>query len=674
MDTTNISLDHSRLSVEEIMQKIKEEVEKRKAKHEFGSSVETLKSAAQESGSLKERILENSASLLDTQSTIAFHEEAAFEYKGSYSYADFMQFEDHIFIRNVYRALLKREPDDAGLTYYLVRLRSGVLTKQEIIADIRFSKEGKRNHVKLNSLKRKWFAHTLRRVPVAGRVIRWLDIFFGLPRIVQEYRHYYAVSAQKDLEIRETLRSIQGILKHKVDAGSFKDLEKVLSDIATLVDLKLEKEDVDALLSKAMHTKADRSELDNQVSLEVFSDYKRTIYSKLHQKASRKELDQLSAQWAGELLAKADDHDVQNLYKVLESKVEGVQLEEVQNSIEKKADKTELDQLSTQWAGELLAKADDHDVQNLYQALENKVEGNQLEEVHNLVSTEVGNLHETLEGKMEKAALDEILRGLEQKADGGIVESLKQDVEKILQKNDLNLPATHEEVLGSLVGNAVGRLTKPLAYYKTHQNDDFYYLLFENVFYDHFAVAQKQKIYLEYIDTTVNTTSTWLDAGAGRGEFLDILTSNDIKCEGVEINHLEVKLLREKGFSVKHTDINSFLENTKKKFRGISALQVIEHLEHDYLKKMLELSYDRLQVNGIIILETINPQNTLGFANFYMDATHIKPLPPQMVAFLMEWIGFKDITIVYSALLPKELRTSNVKANYHDYAVIGYKK
>ena len=202
-----------------------------------------------------------------------------------------------------------------------------------------------------------------------------------------------------------------------------------------------------------------------------------------------------------------------------------------------------------------------------------------------------------------------------------------------------------------------------------------YYLLFENVFYNHEVVKEKQRIYLPYIKELKNSENLkWLDIGCGRGEFLNILKENNIKACGVEINTLEYELLKKEGFEVYNKDAVSFLKNTQEKFIGISALQVIEHLDIDYLKQFIKLSFEQIEKNGLIILETINPYNSLAFGGFYMDETHKKPLPPYMIAFILQYYGFKDVKILFQNPLPEEIRRKDMRFNYYDYAVIGYKK
>jgi O-antigen chain-terminating methyltransferase len=112
------------LSVEEIMQKIKEEVEKRK------NNIENT-NFSQNSGIKKE------------YESIIHKKEMLFRQKDIYEYSDFTIYHDIEFIQNVYRGLLKREADNEGLNHYLELLRSGAKSKSEIISLIRYSKEVK---------------------------------------------------------------------------------------------------------------------------------------------------------------------------------------------------------------------------------------------------------------------------------------------------------------------------------------------------------------------------------------------------------------------------------------------------------------------------------------------------------------------------------------------------
>jgi O-antigen chain-terminating methyltransferase len=106
----------------------------------------------------------------------------------------------------------------------------------------------------------------------------------------------------------------------------------------------------------------------------------------------------------------------------------------------------------------------------------------------------------------------------------------------------------------------------------------------------------------------------------------------------------------------------------------LSALQVVEHLDMDTIKIFLKNSLNLLKNNGCLIIETVNPHSPFAFGGFYMDETHIRPIPPEQLTFLMQWCGFKDIEVIYSSPLPEEFISTEIKRNYYDYALIGYKR
>ena len=77
-----------------------------------------------------------------------------FQKKKSYTYDDFLQydFDDEIFIKNVYIGLLEREADPIELNMHLDLLQSGEKTKVEIITLLRENGEGQVANVDLASV------------------------------------------------------------------------------------------------------------------------------------------------------------------------------------------------------------------------------------------------------------------------------------------------------------------------------------------------------------------------------------------------------------------------------------------------------------------------------------------------------------------------------------------
>ncbi len=114
--------------------------------------------------------------------------QADIERRAEYQLADLLGFHDEAFIRNAYEAILKREPDDAGLAQYLQNLRSGRYSKIDILRSLRFSPEGRRANVTIHGLGQLSFLRKVYRVPVAGYLVRLVVAITRLPVLITNHR------------------------------------------------------------------------------------------------------------------------------------------------------------------------------------------------------------------------------------------------------------------------------------------------------------------------------------------------------------------------------------------------------------------------------------------------------------------------------------------------------
>ena len=136
-----------------------------------------------------------------------------------------------------------------------------------------------------------------------------------------------------------------------------------------------------------------------------------------------------------------------------------------------------------------------------------------------------------------------------------------------------------------------------------------------------------------------------LDLGCGRGEWLAILRERGIAALGVDLNAANVQAGRDQGLEMRYQDALSALEETPDASLGmITAFHLVEHLEHDQLRYLLHQAYRALAPSGRLLLETPNPNNLIvAGCNFYIDPTHTRPLPPDLLAFLTEFAGFEAV-------------------------------
>ena len=99
---------------------------------------------------IRQEILKQKSSL--DQPSVSLVDESRIAEKPDYEIADFLVYEDEAFIKNAYRGILRREPDETGLAYALNRLRENPASKLSILINLRFSPEGKNRGVLVHGL------------------------------------------------------------------------------------------------------------------------------------------------------------------------------------------------------------------------------------------------------------------------------------------------------------------------------------------------------------------------------------------------------------------------------------------------------------------------------------------------------------------------------------------
>ncbi|MSS64498.1 class I SAM-dependent methyltransferase [Velocimicrobium porci] len=171
------------------------------------------------------------------------------------------------------------------------------------------------------------------------------------------------------------------------------------------------------------------------------------------------------------------------------------------------------------------------------------------------------------------------------------------------------------------------------------------YFDFENYFRgSRTQIKKNQEQYIKYFENKKNV----LDLGCGRGEFLELLKENNIEGYGVDLYSEFVDLCNSKGLNAICGDAISVLEG-KSHVDGIFAAQLIEHLKLEEIIKLVELSYEKLEKDAYLILETPNPTSLAIYTHaFYMDPSHNKPVHPLTMKYILEKAGFNNVDILYT--------------------------
>jgi len=188
---------------------------------------------------------------------------------------------------------------------------------------------------------------------------------------------------------------------------------------------------------------------------------------------------------------------------------------------------------------------------------------------------------------------------------------------------------------------------------------DTNYFLFEERFRgSRDDIKQRQLAFLPYFEKC----SRVLDIGCGRGEFLEILKDHAIGGIGVDSDTDMVAYCRSRQLDVTHSDALAYLETLEdKSLDGIFIDQVVEHLEPDYLMRLLALCHQKMKFGYHIVVETVNPLSFVSFVNFYIDMTHKRPVHPETLQYLISASGFRECEKKFFSPVPDEGRLKKVE-------------
>ena len=189
--------------------------------------------------------------------------------------------------------------------------------------------------------------------------------------------------------------------------------------------------------------------------------------------------------------------------------------------------------------------------------------------------------------------------------------------------------------------------------------DDYKYVGFEDAFrgsYEHITANLA-----EYVPIFAGATDV-VDLGCGRGEFLMALKSAGVSARGVDTNAAMVAAAREHGLDVSRGDALGYiapLPDTS--LGGVIATQVVEHMEPSYLLQLLDAVSRTLRPGAPLVLETINPASWYAFFSSYIrDPTHVRPVHPETLQYLVRASGFERVEIRYRSPLPDHAKLKTV--------------
>jgi 2-polyprenyl-3-methyl-5-hydroxy-6-metoxy-1,4-benzoquinol methylase len=223
------------IDMAQLMARIRESAAKRKSSSLIDASA-TLYRVLKSDGLFASSPASATSSEFSRSTIPVLNLQPEFEPRERYHIEDLLVFNDQTFVRNAYRAILKREPDDAGLQY-LDNIRNGRLSKIDVLARLRFSREGRLRDVKIQGLTAPALFGKLYRVPVLGYLVALTVGLVRLPILIANYRRleaYWAAQYDRlaehiDLSSGETQRKIAD-LHHQQISTLFREQRELTED------------------------------------------------------------------------------------------------------------------------------------------------------------------------------------------------------------------------------------------------------------------------------------------------------------------------------------------------------------------------------------------------------------------------------------------------------------
>ena len=261
----------SKIDVNEIMKKIREEVAKRRTEAQLFDEHYTEDIQNDDKGLVGKNIqlvFENKAVNPDIQETTIWRiirnthyklrkypfyslvykiaikfEKYIPKYHEQFSIKDFIKYNDGEFIKQAYRGILNREPDFQGFNNYLSLLRNGQRNKIEILGALRYSKEGKEKHAIIKRLYFRYLINISYRIPILGYILKLSISILRFPEILKNIQEFEAFTNARLADNRKNIDNLSeeviknheqlvNALSNKADIQSFNEIKGDLSNIS----------------------------------------------------------------------------------------------------------------------------------------------------------------------------------------------------------------------------------------------------------------------------------------------------------------------------------------------------------------------------------------------------------------------------------------------------------
>jgi hypothetical protein len=157
-------------------------------------------------------------------------------------------------------------------------------------------------------------------------------------------------------------------------------------------------------------------------------------------------------------------------------------------------------------------------------------------------------------------------------------------------------------------------------------------------------VREHQRVYLDLL--AAHGPVVCLQSG--RGEILDLLAQAGIAAVGTEVDTALHAYSRSRGHELVCQEAITYVTSRKDASLGsIFASRFLERLSGRQVLDLLEVAFEKLEPDGRLVIEAINPHVIWVFKTFWADPAHRRQIFPETLVALCRRLGFAEAKIIF---------------------------